>query len=41
MEVVRELSRLIQIKPSSKAANLMKATGTPGGRGTAEDQAYQ
>lgn len=41
LDMFRDLSRLIKVKPSMQASSLMKAGGTPGGRGTVEDQAYQ
>lgn len=34
LDMFRDLSRLIKVKPSNQAAGLMKAKGTPGGRDT-------
>mmetsp|Transcript_5667 Transcript_5667/g.7591 ORF Transcript_5667/g.7591 Transcript_5667/m.7591 type:complete len:83 (+) Transcript_5667:843-1091(+) len=36
-DMIRDLSRLIKVKPSNQASSLMKAGGTPGGRGPLED----
>ena len=41
LDMFRDLTRIVQVKPSNEASNLMKAQGTPGGRGAIEDLAYQ
>lgn len=39
-EVIKDLHRLIKIRPPDHSANLMRERGTPGGRATADDQNY-
>ena len=40
-DMFRDLTRIVQVKPSNEASMLMKAQGTPGGRGEIENVAYQ
>ena len=40
LELVKGLEKRIKIRPPEKSANLMRERGTPGGRGTVEDQQY-